>query len=169
LLAYGLGLPFGHGDAALLENLAEAAKTAGASGMRAAPERALMVIGLTRQTVNAFVADAERLGFIVHANDPRRRVIACAGAPVCDSAHMVTRAIAPRVAAALRNDVSIIHLSGCAKGCAHAATATLTVVGAPQGCGLIANGGTRDAPFAVVPVDQLPAAIDGALREARNV
>ena len=40
-----------------------------------------------------------------------------------------------------------IHISGCAKGCAHAEPAALTVVGTPDGCALIADGSARDAPF----------------------
>ncbi len=39
--AYGVGLAFGHADATSLQRLTEAAKAAGASGMRAAPGRAL--------------------------------------------------------------------------------------------------------------------------------
>jgi precorrin-3B synthase len=168
-LAYGVGLAFGHADAALLEELAEAAKAAGASGMRTAPNRALMMIGLTHETTKAFAADADRLGLIVRAQDPRRRVIACAGAPICASAHIAARAMAPRIAAALGDGTSTVHVSGCAKGCAYASPAALTIAGTPDGCALVANGGTRDTPFAVVPADQLPAAIVTALREARHV
>ena len=52
-----------------------------------------------------------------------------------------------------------IHISGCAKGCAHPAPAALTVVGTSSGCALIANGSTRDAPFKTVATNELPAAI----------
>jgi len=167
-LACGIGLAFGHADATSLERLVAAAAACGAGGLRAAPGRALMVIGLTAATAPAFVAAAEQLGFIVRPEDIRRRVIACAGAPICASAHIASRTIAPRIAAAVaptRDDAFTIHLSGCAKGCAHAAPAALTVVGTPGGCALIADGSTRDAPFAVVPADELPAAIAKYARE----
>ncbi len=52
-----------------------------------------------------------------------------------------------------------IHISGCAKGCAHAAAAALTVVGTPSGCALIADGSVRDMPFGVVPANELQSAI----------
>jgi len=161
-LACGLGLAFGHTDAATLEGLTESAAASGAIGMRAAPGRALMIIGLSPQTYSSFVAAAERLGFIVRADDPRRHVVACAGAPVCASASIAARAIAPLVADAAAPVIDrsfMIHISGCAKGCAHPATAALTAVGTAGGCALIANGSARDAPFATVAAHDLPGAI----------
>jgi precorrin-3B synthase len=160
--AQGVGLAFGHADATSLQRLTEAAKVAGASGMRAAPGRALMIVGLTRQTAVSFAASAEAIGFIVHADDPRRHVVACAGAPICASAEIAARAIAPHIAAAAAPHLDgsfKIHISGCAKGCAHPAPAALTVVGMPSGCALIANGSTRDAPFKIVATNELPAAV----------
>jgi precorrin-3B synthase len=108
----------------------------------------------------------------VRADDPRRRVVACAGAPVCASGHIAARALAPRIAAAAAQvlDGSVtIHMSGCAKGCAHPAPARLTVVGTPAGCALIANGTARDAPFAIVAPDQLPAVVARFVCEDRHV
>ena len=49
-----------------------------------------------RHAASSFAAAAEALGFIVRADDPRRHVVACAGAPICASAHIAARAIAPR-------------------------------------------------------------------------
>jgi precorrin-3B synthase len=169
-LACGIGLPFGHAETRALERLADAAAAAGACGLRAAPDRALLAIGLTEQSAANFVAAAEQLGFVTGADDPRRRVLACAGAPLCASAHLATRAMAPQIAAAaaphLAGDFTI-HISGCSKGCAHPAVAALTVVGTAGDCALVANGTTRDAPFAAMPVNDLPAAIERYLRDHR--
>jgi precorrin-3B synthase len=165
-LACGIGLAFGHADARSLERLVEAAAAAGASGFRAAAGRTLMAVGLTAEAAPGFVIAAEQLGFIVRADDPRRRVIACAGAPVCASAHIASRALAPLIAAQTE---CVIHISGCAKGCAHAAPAALTIVGTADGCALVADGSARDAPFAIVPIDELPAAIAKYAREHMSV
>jgi precorrin-3B synthase len=168
--ACGIGLAFGHADASTLERLADAAEAAEAAGLRTAPNRALIAIGLTETT--AFANAAERLGFIVRAGDPRRHVVACAGAPICASAHIAARAMAPsiaEIAAPYLRDAFNIHISGCAKGCAHAAAAALTVVGTAAGCALIANGLARDDPSAVVPAEQLPTAIMEAVREVSHV
>ena len=121
-----------------------------------------MIVGLTQQTASSFAAAAEALGFIVHADDPRRHVVACAGAPICASANIAARALAPQIAAAAAPhcDGSFkIHISGCAKGCAHPTPAALTVVGTSAGCALISNGSTHDAPFATVTTNELPAAV----------
>jgi precorrin-3B synthase len=107
-------------------------------------------------------AAAERLGFVVHADDARRSVFACAGAPICSSAHIAARAMAPRVAeiAASRLGTDFdIHISGCAKGCAHSKQAALTIVGTANGCAMIAGGRPGGVPFATVPTDELPEAI----------
>ncbi len=170
--ACGVGLAFGHADALALEQLVQAARTAGASGMRAAPGRVLMTIGLTPETARAFTDAAERLGFIVRADDPQRRVMACPGAPICASAYIAARALAPSIAAdaALHLDgAATIHISGCTKGCAHPGPAALTIVGTANGCALIANGTTRDTPFAAVGAIRLSEAIASAMREGRHV
>jgi len=170
-LACGIGLAFGHADATSLERMIDAAQAAGASGARAAPGRVLMIIGVAPETPGAFAAIAEQNGFIVRADDPRRRVVACAGAPVCASAQIAARAIAPHIAeiAAPHIDGALtIHISGCTKGCAHAAPAALTVVGTPEGCALIANGSARDASFALVAANDLPGAIADYLREQKH-
>jgi precorrin-3B synthase len=167
--ACGFSPAFGHAEAASLNNLTA---TAGASGFRTAPGRTLIAVGLGQHTLSNFAGEAERLGFIVRADDARRHVVACAGAPICASAHIAARAMAPSVAeslAPLRGVPRTIHISGCAKGCAHPAAATLTIVGTPDGAALVANGSARDAPFAIVPSDQLPAAIAAAIAGADHV
>jgi precorrin-3B synthase len=170
--ACAVGLAFGHADASALEQLVHAARTAGAGGMRAAPGRVLMTIGLIKETTRAFTDAAERLGFVVRADDPRRRVIACPGAPTCASAYIAARALAPSIAEAAASslaDGETIHISGCAKGCAHPGPTALTIVGTPEGCALIANGSTRDVPFAVAAANRLSETIASAVQEGRHV
>jgi precorrin-3B synthase len=167
-LALGIGFAFGQTDASALLRLIDAAEAAGASGFRAAPGRVLMTIGLSPQDVPGFVAAAGQLGFIVRADDPRRSVVACAGAPICAFAHIAARALAPVVAERLspHSDGAVtVHISGCAKGCAQAAPATLTVVGTPGGCALVAGGAASDTPFALVATNELPMAIARFARE----
>src|SRR5262249_20475017 len=131
-LAIGLGLAFGHAHATALEELTRAAADLGATGLRTAPGRALLVLGVTADRAGRLADIAQRLGFIVRADDPRRRVVACAGAPICAAAEIRTRALAPSLAAnaAIAGaDAPMVHLSGCAKGCACPRAAPLTVVG----------------------------------------
>lgn len=172
--ACGIGLAFGHAEAATLRALIESAGAARAVGVRAAPSRALMIIGLSHEAHSSFVTTAQRLGFIVRTDDPRRRVVACAGAPICASAYIAARAVAPVIAekvAPFLDGSRTIHISGCAKGCAHPAAAALTAIGTPHGCALVADGTVRDTAFATVATDELPAAMEryaGAQRREAN-
>jgi precorrin-3B synthase len=169
--ACGIGLAFGHAVSESLLQLADAAAAACAYGLRAAAARTLMTIGLTKETSASFAAVAERLGFIVRAEDPRRHIVACAGAPICASAHIASRALAPLIADRVGRQMgarSTIHISGCAKGCAHPAAAALTVVGTPDGCALIADGRCQDTPFAAVTTLEMPAALAKYIREQKR-
>lgn len=153
--AIGIGFPFGHVDAPALEALMSLLRAAGASGIRTSPDRALLILGIAPDRAAAVADAVERLGFIVAADDPRRRVVACAGAPICASGEFAARASAPGVAEAVAPLIrpgEVIHLSGCAKGCAHQGRAALTVVGRDGACDLVVDGGAerRCAP------EQLP-------------
>ena len=75
--------------------------------------------------------------------------------------------MAPRIAeiaAAHRGSAFDIHISGCAKGCAHGRAAALTIVGSADGCALIADGSVRDSPFATVATGELPGVIEQCVR-----
>ena len=50
-----------------------------------------------------------------------------------------------------------LHISGCAKGCAHPAEAALTLVGSEDGAGLVVAGTAREAPLASTPAGNLAA------------
>jgi precorrin-3B synthase len=170
--ACGIGLAFGHAEASTLEKLANAADAAGARGLRTAPNRSLLAIGLTKEAASYFLAAAANLGFVTRADDPRRQVVACAGAPLCASAYIAARTIAPDIAAAAApylSDALTIHVSGCAKGCAHPGAAPLTVVGTPGDCALVADGSARDAPFAAARLHELPDLIADRLRERCSI
>jgi len=160
-LAIGLGLAFGHAHATELEELARAAAESGATGYRTAPGRALLVVGVTEDGAGHLANIAQRLGFIVRADDPRRQVVACAGAPICASAEIPTRALAPSLAkvAVAGADAPMVHLSGCTKGCACPRSAPLTVVGIEGRCGVLVNGSARDEPLVMLTPEALPGAL----------
>jgi precorrin-3B synthase len=155
----GLGLAFGHAQAGALIALAEIAGANGARWVRPAPDRTLLLGLLTESRATHARRATERLGFIADARDPRRRIVACPGAPSCASGLIASRAIAAELADHLPVTHSMVHVSGCAKGCAHPAPAPLTVVGTSEGCGVIRDGTAREVPEAHVFVDELPAAL----------
>ena len=130
--ARGLGLPFGQADAAMLAGLA----AVGAASFRPAPGRALVVIGAADDA--ALVSEARRLGFVVVPDDPRRAVVACAGAPACGSALLPTRALAGALTGIAEGWT--LHLSGCGKRCAQPAGPAVTLVGTARGWELTGEG-----------------------------
>ncbi len=144
--AVGIGLPFGHTRANVLAALVREAASLGAHSVRPAPDRTVLFIGLGEPAALQFTASAARADFVVAPEDPRRLVVTCSGAPACARAALATRALAPRIAAAagaLGGRGKILHLSGCAKGCAHPGAAALTIVGPDV---WIVNGRASDAP-----------------------
>jgi precorrin-3B synthase len=83
---------------------------------------------------------------ITQADDPALRVIACSGAPRCREAHADTRALATALASRIAADARL-HVSGCAKGCAHSGPASITLVATSEGFDLVRDGSTRDMPI----------------------
>jgi precorrin-3B synthase len=152
-MALGVGLVFGHAHVDALGELIRIAVRRGVRAVRPMPDRAILLTGVSMLNTRGLIAAVERLGFVVHADDPRRRIAACPGAPACASALIPARVLASTLAPVLaslmppgRNGVAV-HISGCPKGCAHPAPAALTLVGAPQGLGVIREGAARDAPL----------------------
>jgi precorrin-3B synthase len=146
--ALGLGLAFGHADAEALIALARAAAENGASFVRPAPDRTLLIGPLDGRAAETLRVTAERLGFVADASDPRRRIAACPGAPFCAHGLIASRALAAALAPLLSLPGAGIgvHVSGCAKGCAHAKAVPVTLVGTEQGCGIVRDGAARDVP-----------------------
>jgi len=164
-VAVGIGLAFGHTHADALAQVVRVAAIHGARAVWPAPDRALLLIGVSAPDALNLTAAAEQLGFVVHAGDPRRRIAACPGAPACASGLIPARALASVLAPTLepglkpgRNGV-LVHISGCPKGCAHPMPAALTLVGTPHGCGIVHHGSARTAPAHYVDPANLRAEI----------
>jgi precorrin-3B synthase len=170
-LALGIALGFGHAEADSLTELARLAAAHGARSIRPAPDRALMLIGVPFENTSDLAAAAEQLGFIMRAGDQRRRIAACPGAPACASGFIDARRLAAELApqlAGLRGGIAV-HVSGCAKGCAHPAAAALTVVGDAQGCGIVRYGTSRAMPRYHVAPAGLAAEVARAFAEGEAV
>lgn len=149
-VALGVALPFGQTIAKLLKTFAETAQSLGIEDMRPAPNRTLVAICGTAAVAERLRETAATLGFVTSPDDPRTAISACPGAPDCASGHIPARLLAAEIASEYSGllDGSVhLHVSGCAKGCAHPAKAELTLVGGAAGTGLVANGTARDEPL----------------------
>ncbi|MCX7304113.1 MAG: precorrin-3B synthase [Hyphomicrobiales bacterium] len=150
-IALGVALPFGHTTAKLLKTFAKAAMDLGIDDVRPAPGRALVAICGTRDGAEKLHEVAQALGFVTSQDDPRLSVSACPGAPDCASGHLPARQMAAEMAndyRSLLDGSAHLHVSGCAKGCAHPGEATLALVGSEAGTGLVVAGTARDQPIA---------------------
>jgi precorrin-3B synthase len=111
---------------------------AGHAPLRLTPWRMLLLEGISTGVTCT--------GAIFNSADPRLRVTACTGAPGCPQALSSTRQLALDLAHMLPVDTRL-HVSGCAKGCAHPAPAPLTLTATARDTfDLIRNGAAADRP-----------------------
>jgi precorrin-3B synthase len=143
-----LAPPFGQLHAAQLARLADLAERHGDGALRPTPWKSLAIAGVARTEAAALRRAAALLGFIAEPGDPRLGIVTCAGAPACARGAVETHAAAAALAAARRADDPLLHLSGCAKGCAHPGPAAVTLVGTARGFDFIREGRPGDAPQA---------------------
>ncbi len=156
-VAVGIALPFGHTGAGLLKTFAEMAQEIGVDDIRPAPKRTLLAICSTVGQAEKLRATAQALGFATAPDDPRQAISACPGSPDCASGHIPARRIAAEIASTFSGllDGSLhLHVSGCAKGCAHPGASALTIVGSTAGTGLVLDGTARDEPAAFAQNDR---------------
>ncbi|TPI39539.1 precorrin-3B synthase [Mesorhizobium sp. B3-1-6] len=166
--ALGIGLPFGSMPAQSLIDLAVQAANLRAIEIRLAPGRALLFLGLSAPS--SLQTSAATLGFVTDPTDPRIRIAACPGTPACASGRIATRAIAETIAKQSSGliDASLtLHVSGCAKGCAHPGAAALTLVGDENGAGLVVDGTAKALPAAYRPGYDAARGIAGILAALR--
>ncbi len=139
---FALGLPFGAANADQMEIAANLAERFAATDLRLSPWRALVLTAVSDAGILA--KEAQAAGFITDSTDSRLLLSACPGAPTCASAHAASRADAAVLAT--YSLPGAIHVSGCAKGCAHPKPATITLVAADDGYGLVRHGRAGDPP-----------------------
>lgn len=138
-LGAAYGIAFGQMTAAALEQLLRDCE---AAAIRLCPNRSMVLEqGQWRESID----------FITTPGDPLLRVDACPGAPACPSATVETRRLARKIApifarAAPEQSHRSLHVSGCAKGCARARAADLTLVGRDGSFDVVRGGAAWDPP-----------------------
>ncbi|TGR10459.1 precorrin-3B synthase [Mesorhizobium sp. M4B.F.Ca.ET.190.01.1.1] len=168
--ALGIGLPYGSMPAQSLIELATQAAGLGTTEIRLSPGRAMLFLGLASVACTSLQTSAAALGFVTDAADPRIRIAACPGTPACASGRIAPRAIAETIAAQNSDllDASLsLHVSGCAKGCAHPGLAALTLVGDENGAGLVVGGTAKALPAGYRPGYDAARGVGGILAAIR--
>ena len=143
----GAAAPFGEIEGVRFQALIERARALGANGLRLTPWRAFLITGLDPRGAESLVHSMAELGFIVDADDSRLRIAACPGAPACMHGHRRVRDDAAHWAPLLpKGEGVILHVSGCAKGCARPAATAATFTATATGYDLILAGKAADPP-----------------------
>jgi precorrin-3B synthase len=145
----GLGLAFGQMTADNLAHLTASAAAHGAKELRLTPWRAVLVPLPSVEAANRLLDGMRTSPLINDPADPRLRAAACTGAPACPHGTTNTRSDAAQLAALVAHvpDTGIVlHVSGCAKGCAHPRSAPITLTGRDGRYDFICNGTPSDRP-----------------------
>lgn len=125
------GVAFGRTNAAALGKLIRQSK---ATALRVTPWRQLLL-----EDVDWIETD----NFICSRSDPRTLIDACPGAPFCGSSTVDIEGLAGALAEIATER---LHLSGCRKGCAHAAAAPIAIVGTEGRFDVVRDGRAWDVP-----------------------
>ena len=133
--AFGFGLPFGELPAPVLRALAALSERHADGTLRLTPWRCLVLGRVERPDVVE-----PPPGTVADPADPVLLTAACVGSDGCAHGTVPARTVARRLAR------PGLHVSGCAKGCAHPGPAALTLVGRDGAFDLVRNGRAGDAP-----------------------
>ncbi len=150
---FGVGAAFGRLDANMLEAAACAAEIFGTGEIRLTPWRALTLPFVQPEGADAMRAYFTAHRFIVDCDDARLAIAACGGASICERGTTDTRSDALALMLFARRFCKagvVLHVSGCAKGCARQAATPLTLIAHAGGYDLVADvtagdAGTNDA------------------------
>lgn len=144
-----VGFDFGLIDAAALHRLARLA----GGPLQLTPWR-----GVHLPAAPDLAALRDDPAFLLDHADPRYRRFACTGAPGCPQALGATRGLA-RHLGLLPPPGKTLHISGCAKGCAHPGPADLTLTLTISGIAVIPDGRAADPAARIVAPGSLAAAL----------
>ncbi len=146
-VALGIGIPFGRLTANTLEILADEAAAARAE-LRLAPWRTIFL--LAEHIAPDLQDRLHAADFILDDAAAIRAVAACAGKPACLHGETPAQDDAARLAPLIAGSASkgiMLHVSGCAKGCAHQDRTSLTLVGRDGAYDLVRDGRVGDTPI----------------------
>ncbi|MDQ0392497.1 precorrin-3B synthase [Labrys monachus] len=151
---FAAAAPFGRLDADQLAGLATLAEKQG-TALRLSPWRAIILAPVPAGEAASLGTAIASLGLVVDDTDPRLAIAACPGSPSCLSGQASAQAdaarLAPVFAPFIRAGASV-HVSGCAKGCARRAPASIVLVGQGGRYGLAFDADSR-APSETAPMD----------------
>ena len=120
----------------MLDRIADIAEGLGDGGIRLTPWQSIILASVPRTVAHDAVAALEQAGLVCDPLHPLAAIVACAGSTGCARALSDTKADALALARAIGpagKRPPTIHLTGCARSCAHAGVADATLLAAAPG------------------------------------
>jgi precorrin-3B synthase len=127
--------PLGRLDCAMLRGVAQLAQAYGDATIRFTPWQSLLLPNIHAQDAGEVIQRLHRLGLLCDADQPLSRLIACTGSSGCGKGLADTKSDARRLGALLprQGQGLSVHLSGCARSCAAAHVAPVTLLAVSPG------------------------------------
>lgn len=127
--------PLGRLDPAMLRGVAQLAREFGDSSLRFTPWQSLLLPNVRTENAAEVIRQLQCLGLQCEADLPLSRLIACTGSNGCGKSLAETKGDALQLATLLQRhgQTPSVHLSGCARSCAAAHTAPVTLLAVAHG------------------------------------
>ncbi|MGH1419780.1 MAG: precorrin-3B synthase [Hyphomicrobiaceae bacterium] len=146
-----LGCAFGRITADQLSQIATAAENVDCSTLHLTPWHSIFIPCQTSDTAAIILSTAKQVGLITELTDARRSIAACPGHPACRQGQTSAMADAETLSQIVNLEGNaftpdLIHVSGCAKGCARQQASVITLIGNAGCYDLVINGNVGDQP-----------------------
>ena len=127
--------PLGRLDPAMLRGVARLAREIGDASLRFTPWQSLLLPNVRAENAAEVIRQLQCLGLQCEADQPLSRLIACTGSNGCGKGLAETKGDALQLATLLQRhgQTPSVHLSGCARSCAAAHTAPVTLLAVTPG------------------------------------
>ncbi|KPW62482.1 Cobalamin biosynthesis protein CobG [Pseudomonas cannabina] len=132
LVAVGAVVPLGRLTAPVLATVAQLAADQGDGTLRLTPWQSLLLPNVPVARASAVMAHLQAVGLICSVEQPLAQIVACTGSAGCAKGLADTKADALQLAAGLAGGQPV-HLSGCARSCAAAHIAPVTLLAVAPG------------------------------------
>ncbi|MDI2112612.1 precorrin-3B synthase [Commensalibacter nepenthis] len=129
-----IGVPFGLLKASQILHLADISDRFGNGTIRFTPWRSIILPHCSQEGLSILSE------FIVTEDDPRLYMSVCPGKPLCSQGQQETMEDASLLLPVWKNQTKMLHVSGCAKGCASPQINAVALCGTAKGYHLILNG-----------------------------
>lgn len=127
--------PLGRLDPAMLQGAARLAERSGDGTLRMTPWQSLLLPNILEEDAPTVLEQFQALGLLMDAHQPMAHLIACTGSAGCGKGLADTKSDARQLALRLHNRPSQVqlHVTGCARSCACAHTAPVTLLAVGPG------------------------------------